>query len=121
MSGAHDPQYIEFIARLRSVRKAKGLSQKELGELLNKPQSFVSKVETCERRLDVIEAAEWCVALGIRLEETLPPPVERDTEDLPVEVAACRRVTDDRTKAGDKKNLDTHELLHWVNRSYHFG
>ncbi len=77
MSGAHDPQYIEFIVRLRNARKAKNLSQKQFGELLNKPQSFVSKVETCERRLDVIEAAEWCIALGIRLDDVLPPLVKK--------------------------------------------
>ena len=78
MSAAHDPRYIGFIARLRNARKAKSLSQAELGRLLNKPQTFVSKVETCERRLDVIEAALWCDALGIRLEDTLPPS-ERKT------------------------------------------
>jgi transcriptional regulator with XRE-family HTH domain len=81
MSSAHDPHYIEFVARLRNARKARNLSQKELGELLNKPQSFVSKVETCERRLDVIEAAEWCVALGVRLEDTLPPPLKKALAD----------------------------------------
>jgi transcriptional regulator with XRE-family HTH domain len=81
MSGAHDPRYIEFIARLRTARKSKNLSQKEVGELLNKPQSFVSKVETCERRLDVIEAAEWCVALGLALDEALPPSVKKALED----------------------------------------
>ena len=80
MSGAHDPQYIEFIARLRNARKAKNLSQKEFGNLISKPQSFVSKVETCERRLDVIEAAQWCVALGIRLEDALPPSVRKALE-----------------------------------------
>ena len=72
MSGAHDPQYIEFIARLRNARKAKKLSQKQFGERIGKPQTFVSKVETCERRLDVIETAKWCAALGIRLDDALP-------------------------------------------------
>ncbi len=81
MSGAHDPQYVEFISRLRNARRARNLSQKELGELINKPQAFVSKVETCERRLDVIEAAEWCIALGVRLEDTLPPSVKKLLED----------------------------------------
>ena len=80
MSGAHDPHYIEFIARLQSARKAKNLTQKKLGDMLNQPQSFVSKVETCERRLDIIEALEWCVALGIPLEKALPPSVTRAIE-----------------------------------------
>lgn len=33
--------------------------------MLGKPQSFVSKYETGERRLDVIEFAELCSALGV--------------------------------------------------------
>jgi transcriptional regulator with XRE-family HTH domain len=81
MTGAHDPQYIELIARLRNARKAKQLSQKEFGDLLDKTQSFVSKVETCERRLDVIEAAKWCIALGISLDDALPPLVKKALED----------------------------------------
>lgn len=72
-STAHDPQYIGFIASLRNARKTKGLSQAELASILNKPQSFVSKVETCERRLDLIEAIEWCIALGLYLEDIVPP------------------------------------------------
>ena len=77
MSGAHDPLYIEFIARLRSARKAQKLSQHQLGKKLGKVQTFISKVETCERRIDVIEAAKWCIALGIRLENVLPPEITK--------------------------------------------
>jgi len=36
-------------------RKGAGLTQAQLARKLNKPQSFVSKVETGERRLDVVE------------------------------------------------------------------
>lgn len=77
MSGAHDPKYIEFIARLRGARKRLGLSQNAFGERIGKEQSFVSKVETCERRLDVIETARWCAALGIRIEEALPADIRK--------------------------------------------
>jgi transcriptional regulator with XRE-family HTH domain len=72
MSAAQTPQYIEFVAKLRTARKARGLSQRQLGHLLGKQQSFVSKVETCERRLDLIETVEWCLALGVRLDDVLP-------------------------------------------------
>jgi transcriptional regulator with XRE-family HTH domain len=75
MSAAHNPLYIEFVSLLRQIRIRRGLSQRDLGKLLNKPQSFVSKVETCERRLDVIEAAEWCIALQVGLEAALPREV----------------------------------------------
>ena len=72
MSTAQTPQYIEFVSNLRRARKRSRLSQKALGERLGKPQSYVSKVETGERRLDLIETAEWCLALGISIGEVLP-------------------------------------------------
>lgn len=77
MSSAHDPLYIEFIARLRNARKRQSLSQQQLGEKLGKAQTFISKVETCERRIDVIEAANWCTALGLHLEDILPSEVNK--------------------------------------------
>ena len=72
MRSIHNPRYLEFIARLRRARKACGLTQRELAERLARPQSFVSKVETCERRLDLIEAAAWCVAVGVAIDDVLP-------------------------------------------------
>jgi transcriptional regulator with XRE-family HTH domain len=68
----HEPAYIELITRLRYARKAKNLTQAQLAEKLRELQSYVAKVETCERRLDVIEAAKWCIALGITLNEVIP-------------------------------------------------
>lgn len=37
------------------ARKAKALSQRDLADRLGKPRSFVSKIETKERRLDFVE------------------------------------------------------------------
>lgn len=54
----------EFIAFIASVRKAANITQVELAERLRKPQSFVSKVERGERRLDVIEFCQVAEALG---------------------------------------------------------
>lgn len=54
----------ELIAFIASVRKAAEITQVELAERLGKPQSFVSKVERGERRLDVIEFCELAKALG---------------------------------------------------------
>lgn len=52
---------------LRLVRKEAALSQKELADRLNKPQSYVSKYESGERRLDILELRQICAALGISL------------------------------------------------------
>lgn len=72
MISTHNPFYIEFISKLRETRRAKGISQVSLGNALKKTQAFVSKVETCERRIDLVEAAEWCLALGVQLDDVLP-------------------------------------------------
>lgn len=47
------------------ARREAGITQMELSRALGKPQSFVSKYESGERRLDVIEFITICEALGI--------------------------------------------------------
>ena len=54
-------------ALLRRLRLEAGLSQVELANRLRKPQSFVSKYESGERRLDVIELRQVCEIIGISL------------------------------------------------------
>ena len=90
MSGAHNPLYIEFISSLRQIRQQRKLSQRDLGKLLNKPQSFVSKVETCERRIDAIEAAEWCIALQVGLEAALPRKLRDSLRKVQNEANRCQ-------------------------------
>lgn len=50
-----DPAYRAFLARLVEARLDANLTQKEVAARLRKPQSYVSKSELGERRLDVIE------------------------------------------------------------------
>ena len=50
---------------LINARKSTNLTQTELSKRLNKPQSYVSKYERGERRLDVIEFLEVSQALNI--------------------------------------------------------
>ncbi|HVU28135.1 MAG TPA: helix-turn-helix transcriptional regulator [Verrucomicrobiae bacterium] len=49
---------------LKKSRIATGLTQVELARMLKRPQSFVSKYESGERRLDLIELREICKALN---------------------------------------------------------
>ena len=52
---------------LREIRTKAGLRQVDLAEKLHQPQSFVSKYERGERRLDVIELEQVCECCGVTL------------------------------------------------------
>lgn len=66
-----------LLALLRQKRVDAGLRQADLAKLLSQHQSFVSKYETGERRLDILEVRQICKALGLSLEE-----FARDLEKL---------------------------------------
>ena len=51
----HRDAYERFRAKLRQARHDAGLSQAQVAQALGRPQSFVSKVESGERRVDVVE------------------------------------------------------------------
>jgi transcriptional regulator with XRE-family HTH domain len=63
--GTQDPRYRKMVAILAAARQAKGMSQADLAQKLGQRQQFVSKYESCERRLDVIEFIEICRALAL--------------------------------------------------------
>ena len=56
-------------ALLRQVRVEAGLTQEEVARRLGRPQSFVSKYETGERRLDILELRRVCAVIGLPLQE----------------------------------------------------
>jgi ribosome-binding protein aMBF1 (putative translation factor) len=58
MDHSHSPNKI-IRERLRQARETVGLSQAEAASQLNKPQWFVSRCETGERRVDVAELVEF--------------------------------------------------------------
>jgi transcriptional regulator with XRE-family HTH domain len=61
----HSREYACFRAILVAARHAAGQTQAELAALLNRPQSFVSKFESGERRLDVPEFVAIAKALQL--------------------------------------------------------
>ncbi len=64
-------EYKLFLEILRTVRREAGLSQEEMAARLMETQSFVSKCERGERRLDVVELRAWCSALGVALDDLI--------------------------------------------------
>jgi transcriptional regulator with XRE-family HTH domain len=59
------PEYDRFRQLLVEARRTADLTQAELAARLSRPQSFISKIERGERRLDVVEFFEIAQALGI--------------------------------------------------------
>lgn len=57
--------YRTFLRQLRTARKTAGLTQEELAKRLRETQSFVSKCERGERRIDVVELRSFCRAIGV--------------------------------------------------------
>ena len=62
-------QRAKLCTLLKKTRQDKGIRQVELAEKLGVPQSFVSKYESGDRRLDVLELRQVCNAIGISLQE----------------------------------------------------
>ena len=60
----HHQNYRALLSILREIRIAAGVSQAVLAARLGNTQTFVSKFERGERRLDVVEFVEICEALG---------------------------------------------------------
>lgn len=56
---------------LKQIRKSKHLSLRALAERMDKPHSFVQKVEQGERRLDVVEYVWYCRELGVNPQDGL--------------------------------------------------
>jgi transcriptional regulator with XRE-family HTH domain len=64
-SSLHSHQYQVFRSLLIVAREASGLTQVQIAERLGKPQSFISKYERGERRLDFSEFIELADVLHI--------------------------------------------------------
>jgi transcriptional regulator with XRE-family HTH domain len=64
MSNVHSPTYQRFLKKLRQARLDAELTQAQVSKALKKPQSFVSKAESGERRLDFAEVQRLAKLYG---------------------------------------------------------
>jgi transcriptional regulator with XRE-family HTH domain len=63
----HSPEYAIFLRLLRQIRERQEVTQEQLAEHWGVTQSFVSKCERGERRIDIVELRAFCKAMGIAL------------------------------------------------------
>jgi transcriptional regulator with XRE-family HTH domain len=61
----HAKGYARIPALLRTLREDAGLTQREIGKRLRRPQSWVYNCESGNRRVDLAEFCEWCRACQV--------------------------------------------------------
>lgn len=67
----YSKEYRHFLELMIQARKVSGITQIELAKKLKRPQSFVSKYENGERRLDVVEFIQVCKVLKVEAKAIL--------------------------------------------------
>ena len=61
-------EYARFIEKLRKARLEAGLKQIEVAKKLKRPQSYISRVESGEYRLDILEVKRFAKIYGKSVE-----------------------------------------------------
>jgi transcriptional regulator with XRE-family HTH domain len=67
----HSVRYQRLVQVLRAARHEAGLTQVQAASCFHTHASFISKVESGERRIDAVELADFCKIYGIRLSALL--------------------------------------------------
>lgn len=80
-------RYKTFLRLIVDARKSSGLTQVELAKRLKETQSWVSKRERGERRLDIIELRTFCEAMDLPFLEFC----QKLDSDLSTGVRSARR------------------------------
>ena len=62
-------EHKRLLALLRQIRLDAGLRQVDVAKRLKQPQAYVSRYETGETRLDLLELRAVCAAVGIKLKD----------------------------------------------------
>lgn len=85
MKSIHNKAYQELLNLLRDKRIENGITQEQLATALGVRQGIISKIETHERRIDIIELRKICHALGISFKDFI---VQLDNTLTEIETAA---------------------------------
>ncbi len=75
-------EYLTMRRLLQEYRRLAKLTQAELAQRVDETQSYVSKVERGERRLDLVQLQFFCSALGISLRDFVASFEQRSSHKL---------------------------------------
>ncbi len=73
----HSPAYKLLPPLLRNMRESAGMTQRDLGKRLKKPQSWIYNCESANRRVDVTEFVAWCRACGANPKEAFEDVLDK--------------------------------------------
>ncbi len=79
MQSIYSAEYRAFLQRLKAQRLLRRKTQVEVAKTLGKPQSFVSKIERGERRLDPLELKQVAALYGVSADWLLGKQAKRQT------------------------------------------
>jgi transcriptional regulator with XRE-family HTH domain len=65
----HSSEYKKILEKLRGARLRGGFSQGIVAEKLGKPQSYISKIERGERRIDIMELKQITAMYGVQISD----------------------------------------------------
>ena len=82
LSTIHDPRFEAMIKILKDARLKLGITQEELSARLGQHRIFITKVESGDRRLDVVELYELCQALNISIYTLIESTLDKNSSTV---------------------------------------
>lgn len=77
MKSIHQERYAALIDTLINHRKEQGFTQEVVAKQLEKPQSYIAKIEGKDRKLDVLEFIDLCGVLGVAASKIISDTFEQ--------------------------------------------
>ena len=84
------PAFAELVAAVVDLRKRAGLTQRELARAVGREQNYIARIETGQRRVDLVELVQICRACRANPDEEVGRLVRRLTKLLPAHAARRR-------------------------------
>ena len=64
----YSKEHRSLVERLRKARKEAGLDQKDVAKMLKVSQSYVSKIESGQRRIDIVQLKTFARIYGKKVD-----------------------------------------------------